>query len=253
VDHGLTPDGQMHGKAHPDHKGPLPTASTADLSHNWGYNFTAFLIYADLAKQPAYAAVVERALRALADPKYHAAPWAHGGFDRGLADSVEGAIYLLATLPVPEAERWVDAEAAVLDGKQWPLDKFGANIVRTALLYARVKTRGTWIRPWRADVSWGAVEHNGQLIVSVRAEKPWQGRLVCDTARHQTVLGFAKDYPRINYLPAYFVAQPEARYQVTVGQSSRTVSGAALIEGLPLELAAGAEAQVRVRAVGVNE
>lgn len=253
VDHGLTPDGLMHGRAHPEHKGPLPCPSTADLSYNWGYNFVAFLIYADLAKQPAYAAVVEKALRALADPRYHAVPWARGGYDRGLADSVEGAIYLLATLPVPEAQRWVDAEAAVLEGKKpWPLDKYGANIVRTALLYARMKTCGTWVHPWRADVVWGAVERDGELIVSAQAEQPWQGRLVFDAARHATVLGFAKDYPRINCLPAYFIAQPDARYEVSMGGTSRTVSGAELSAGLPLELKAGIEVQLRVRPAGTK-
>lgn len=139
------------------------------------------------------------------DCKYHAVPWARGGCDRGLADSVEGAIYLLATLPVPEAQRWVDAEAAVLEAKQpWPLDKFGANIVRTALLYARMKRHGAWLHPWRADVTWGAVEHDGDLIMSVQTEQPWQGRFAFDTVRHETALAFAKDYPRINYLPAHF-------------------------------------------------
>lgn len=254
VDHGLTPDGLMHGRAHPDHKGPLPAATTADLSYNWGYNFTAFLLYADLAKQPAYAAVVERALRALLSPQYHDVPWARGGYDRGLADSVEGAIYLLATLPVPEAQRWVDAEAAVLEAKQpWPLDKYGANIVRTALLYARMKTRGAWLHPWRADVAWGAVERDGELIVSVQAEQPWRGRLVCDTARYQSALGFAKDYPRINYLPAYFIAQPDAHYEVRMGDSSKIVNGTELIGGLPLELTAGVETQVRVRKVSAKK
>lgn len=249
VDHGLTPDGQMHAKAHPEHTGPLPSASTADLSHNWGYNFVAFLCYADLAGRPEYAAHADRALRALADPQYHAAPWARGGYDRGLADSVEGAIYLLASRAVPEASRWVDTEMAVLDAKPWPLDKFGANIVRTALLQARAKSRGTWIRPWRRDVSWGAVEADGELCVSVRTGAAWQGRLTFDPPRYQTVLGFARDYPRINYLPAYFVARPGARYRVTIDKRETVVDGARLGEGLPLELAAGDEAQVRVRAL----
>jgi hypothetical protein len=246
VDHGLTPDGLMHAKADPGHKGPRPSPATADLSHNWGYNFTAFLCYADLGGPPAYGAVVERALRALADPKYHAAAWARGGFDRGLADSVEGAIYLLATRPVPEAERWVDRQAAVLDALEWPLDKFGANIVRTALLFARTKTRGTWIHPWREDVAWGAVEQGGQLTVNVRAVRAWSGRLNCDTARHRTIFGFARDYPRINYLPEYFIVEPGASYRVTAGRSTTTKTGAELAAGLPLELAAGAETVITI-------
>lgn len=250
VDHGLTPDGLMHAKADPARKGPRPSPATADLSHNWGYNFTAFLCYADVGGQPQYGAVVERALRALADPKYHAAQWARGGFDRGLADSVEGAIYLLATRPVPEAERWVDSEAGVLDRLQWPLDKFGANIVRTALLYARTQTRGTWIHPWREDVTWGAAEQAGGLTVTVRADRAWRGRLTCDTARHRTIFGFTRDYPRINYLPAHFIVEPAARYRVALGGAARTMTGAELSEGLPLELAAGAEVVVTIAPEG---
>jgi len=246
VDYGLTPEGLMHAVAHTNHKGPLPVTNTADLTHNWGYNFVAFLIYADLARAPEYAEVVDRALRGLAHPMFHNAPWAHGGFDRGLADSMEGAIYLLASRNVPEAHRWLDAEAEVLNAKSWPLDKFGANIVRTALQYAWTRTRGTWVRPWRDDVAWGAVERGGALYVTVRAEKAWSGRLVFDSARYQTVLGFKQDYPRINYLPALFVAEPDASYQVQVGTRRSNVRGRDLIAGVKLHVVAGSETRVVV-------
>lgn len=246
VDYGLTPEGLMHAVAHTNHRGPLSVTNTADLTHNWGYNFVAFLLYADLARAPEYAEVVDRALRGLAHPTFHNAPWAHGGFDRGLADSMEGAIYLLASRDVPEGHRWLDAEAEVLNAKSWPLDKFGANIVRTALQYAWTRARGTWVHPWREDVAWGAVERNGALWVSVCAEKAWSGRLVFDSARYRTVHGFKKDYPRINYLPALFVGEPDASYQVQVGQRKMKVRGRQLIEGLPLEIKTGTETQVIV-------
>jgi len=244
VDYGLTPEGLMHAVAHTNHIGPLSITNTADLTHNWGYNFVAFLLYADLARAPQYAEVVDRALRGLAHPMFHNAPWAHGGFDRGLADSMEGAIYLLASRDVPEGRRWLDAEAEVLNKKTWPLDKFGANIVRTALQYAWIRSRGTWVRPWREDMACGAVERDGALCVSVRADKAWSGRIVFDLPRYRTLLGFKKDYPRINYLPALFVAEPGARYQVQIGKRKLKVKGQQLIEGLPLELKVGTETQV---------
>jgi len=249
VDHGLTPEGLMHAVAHTNHPGPLPVADTADLTHNWGYNFVAFLIYADLAGAPAYGRVVERALQALADPRFHNVPWAHGGWDRGLADSMEGAIYLLAARDVPAAQRWLDAQAEVLNARAWPLDKYGANIVRTALQYAWTRARGTWVRPWRADVAWGATERDGALHVCVRADRPWSGRLLFDSPRYRETLGFHKDYPRINYLPALFVAEPQARYRVQIGAQTQEVKGRQLIAGLPLAMQGG-ETQVVVTRPG---
>jgi hypothetical protein len=42
-------------------------------------------------------------------------------------------------------------------------------------------------------------------------------RVVLDSKRYHDTLGFAADYPRMNYLPSYWVAEPGVRYRVKVG------------------------------------
>ncbi len=238
ADYGLTPEGMMHNVVHAGTRGPVP-APRGTLSDNWGQNYVAFLMYAQLANQPRYAAYVDHALRSLADPQFHDYPW-EGTIIDGLADSMEGAIYMLAYRPVPEGQRWLDNEALVLDSRAWPADKFGANAARTAVLYARTKTLGAWVRPWRDDVSWGAARTANGVVVSVRADRAWSGRVTFDRARHRDTLGFAEDYPRMNYLPEYFIADSASRYRVTTsGGHTETVMGSALLDGYALDVPAG--------------
>lgn len=247
VDYGLTPEGMMPNAAHTATRGPV-AAPRGTLSDNWGQNYVAFLIYAQLANQPRYFEYVDRALRSLADPAFDDYPWQETNVD-GLADSMEGAMYLLANRDVPEGERWIDSQSRYLAARYWGPDKYGANANRSATLYVRAKTRGTWVRPWRADVSWGAAPTADGLVVSVRAGSAWTGRVTFDAPRFRQTMGFASDYPRMNYLPAYFVAEPTARYRVT-NLTARTPpeerTGAALIAGYEVTIPAGGRVDLAV-------
>jgi len=46
------------------------------------------------------------------------------------------------------------------------------------------KTQGVTFQPWREDVRLGAVRVEDGLLVSVRSERPWKGRLTFDRPRH---------------------------------------------------------------------
>lgn len=70
---------------------------------------------------------------------------------------------------------WVDHNAQAMLAKQgddgiiegWHGD---GNYTRTALLYALWKAQGARIRPWRADVSLGAVKKDDTLWISVHSQ-----------------------------------------------------------------------------------
>lgn len=250
VTYGLTAEGLMPDTIDTNVRSPVP-AARGTLSDNWGQNYVAFLIYAQYANQPRYYEYIDRALRSLGDPAFDDYPWQDTNID-GLADSVEGAIYLLAYRDVPEAERWLDAQVAHLAARPWGADKYGANSNRTALLYVRARTRGTWVWPARDDVAWGAAQARNSVVVSVRAEGAWEGRVTFDSPRYRDTLGFACDYPRMNYMPAYFVADPMACYRVTRLNGSATpeeVTGARLIEGYALSVPAGGRVDLAVERV----
>ena len=100
LEKGTNADGIMH-----DTLGPK-----GRLSDGWGYNYVAYLCYDMVAGKPVYRAHVEQVLRNLAKPAYQNYPWEGNSID-GFADSVEGGIYLMNRLPVPEGLAWADRKS----------------------------------------------------------------------------------------------------------------------------------------------
>jgi hypothetical protein len=227
------------------------------LSDGWGYNYVSYLCHDMATGSHRYRAAAEKPLRRLADPRYHNINWGESTMD-GIADSAEGAIYLVNRLPVPEAIEWIDREVGkqitrctepVATGRLWKTYKLEANGVRTALQHAMMHTRGTIARPWRRDLTLGASASDGGLIIVMKSAQPWTGRLVIDRPRHRMEMGFSKDWPRMNSMPEWFTAEPGAEYMIkdviSGEESSRT--GAQLHAGLELTLAAGVEKQIQIR------
>ena len=98
-------------------------------------------------------------------------------------------------------------------------------------------------RPWRRDLILGASQSGGGLTVVMKAEKPWTGRLVIDRPRHRMELKFSRDWPRMNSMPEWFTADPDANYTVKdlTNGGTVTMKGTELHAGLPVALAAGVE------------
>jgi hypothetical protein len=181
--------------------------------------------------------------------------WERGDMD-GYADSLEGAIYLLHYLDVPEAADWVDQQIGVFFGFQKDGGKddgavtdenIDGNFVRTALLYGLWRTQGTRVDPWIPSVALGAAQDGGCLQVHLHADQPWSGRLLFDVPRHTQYLGLSVDYPRLNQWPEWWTVDPVRQYTVTQADGSQaSASGEQLAAGLPLSLSAGTPAELRV-------
>ena len=84
-------------------------------------------------------------------------------------------------------------------------------------MYCLWKTQGVHAEPWRPDVRIGAVRETGGIAISIAADRPWQGRLIFDRARHRAFMKLPIDYPRINQFPEWFVVEPGRSYALHDG------------------------------------
>ena len=217
---------------------------TDDKTDNWGYNYNAFLVVADIDNEPRFRDAVVFVLSHLMNAKDY--KWEGGGSD-GYADSLEGGINLMNRIPVPEALEWADYVGAILLGKPrdtgviegWHGD---GNFARTALMYALWKTQGAYVEPWRADVRVGATKgEDGATYFVVASDWPWKGKLRFDIPRHAEYLNMPSDYPRLNQFPEWFPVPKNATYENEAGD----VTAAELRAGI--ELSISPEAPFRLK------
>jgi len=235
------------------------------IADNFGYVLNGYYTIYQLDGTTAYRDAVRKALGAL-DGKYRGFNWENLGAD-GDADAIEGAMYLYNREPVPSAAAWMDYQIKWMWSKQDSahrpnLQQFrGRGIVegwygdgnfnRTSLMYALWKTQGTSVRPWRSDVRFGAVRRGDGVAIAIDADSAWSGVIRFDVPRHRTILGLPADWPRINSYPEWYTVDATARYRVLDAATgkSRIVTGAELVQGLPMELRRGEQARLVVSAV----
>ena len=249
---GINPDGLMFNTisqtASPPREGRF--------SDGWGYNYVAYLCYDQVAGRPVYRSRIEQTLRNLAKPLYTNYPWEGRSID-GFADSIEGAIYLLNRIPVPEGFAWVDREMAnnvarsdepLESAKLWGTMKLESNGVRTVIMHALMHTRGLIARPWRRDIQLGAAESGDSLAIVMKVGKTWKGRLIFDIPRHRLYMGFKYDWPRMNTLPEWFTVELESAYTVRQVESGLTTTrtGQELHAGFSVELQPGKQVRLFV-------
>jgi hypothetical protein len=245
LEKGINPDGIMYNKLGVEDK----------LSDGWGYNYVTYLCYDMVAEKPVYKEHLQQVLRNLTKPLYKNYSWEPGNPDiDGFADSVEGALYILNRLPVPETFDWVDQEVAaniVYTGQKdhlWGTQKKQSNGVRTSTMHALMHTRGTIARPWKQDLTLGASDIENGIAIVMKAEADWSGRLEFDIPRHRIYMGFQRDWPRMNTLPEWFTVEPARQYVVKdiINGTQKTCSGEQLRKGLPVTLQAGVEARFEI-------
>ncbi len=221
------------------------------FSDGWGYNYVGMLCYDLATGTDRYRPQVQEMLGNLDKKIYHNYPWEGTSID-GFADSLEGAIYLVNRLPVPAALAWIDAEMAqnvtrsfepLETAELWGTMKLQANGVRTVIMHALMHTQGLIARPWRQDLTLGAARNDsGALAVTMSCGKSsaYNGKLCFDRPRYREFCRFAHDWPRMNTLPEWFTVDGRSTYQIEgLGAAKQTVSGALLLDGLPIRLAAG--------------
>ena len=248
---GTNPDGFMYNAI----EGAESRFKPGSLSDGWGYNYVGFLCYDMAAGEPHYQDRIRQTLKNLGKPEYIEGGVAGTGGD-SLADSAEGAMYLLNRLPVPEGFRWVDrwvdrglihSREPIGEVRLWGANKWESNCVRTVLMHAALHTQGTIARPWRRDMQLGAAPLGQGLAVVLNAKQPWRGTLVFDIPRHRLFLRFQQDWPRMHTLPEWFTVEPETQYIVEgLLGGPQQMTGSRLRDGLPLELESGGELRLIV-------
>ena len=230
---------------------PKTGEHSPDLCDTWGYDYDGFYTMWLMDKTEPYRVAVRQALGNLKG-KYVGACWGDKSAD-GFADSIEGAINLFNREPIESAADWIESQTRMMwaiqkpDGiiEGWHGD---GNFARTSLMCALWKTQGASVQPWRADVRLGAAREGGTVYLSLTAGQAWEGRLVFDRPRHKLFMHLPLDYTRINQFPEWFTVEPDARYEVKLGQGAAFVkTGAELAEGLPVKLNAGETLAIEAR------
>ncbi len=228
------------------------------FSDGWGYNYVGYLCYDMAVGRPVYRTQVRSTLRNLMKPAYDNYNWEGNYSIDGFADSIEGAIYLLNRVPVEEGFAWVDREMArsvtrsaepLETAKLWGTMKLEANGVRTVLMHALMHTQGAIARPWQKGLQLGAARTDDGLVIVMKSDKPWSGKLCFDIPRHKESMGFTQDWPRMNTLPEWFTVEAAKKYTIwdLESGSKTTRTGKELHEGMDIALTAGVEKRLAIR------
>jgi hypothetical protein len=222
------------------------------LTDTWGYNLNGFYTVYLIDKKEFYRQAVLKALHNLND-HYSRTIYKWGGSD-DYADSIESAINLYNREPIASAAKWMDSEIKVM----WDIQKVDGviegwhgdgNFARTTIMYCLWKTKGLTIRPWQDDIVIGAVQDGETLIISISADRSWEGKLIFDTPRHQTIMKMPLDWPRINQFPEWFTVKSQKDYMVRdlTSNSKSSYTGKQLIEGININLSPGLEQRLLIQ------
>lgn len=227
------PDGMLYNVVDAATLKPI----NSGLSDNWGYVYGAIYAFYQVTGETKYREAVRRVLTNL--PKYRNYDWENGSFD-GYADSIEGAIYLAAREPLPEALDWIESEIRVMAAMQQPSGLiehwYGeGNFNRTLLLYMDLKSQGCRPDRWVQGLRLGAVREGSRLYLSLEAPAGWQGRVQFDFARHRRVMNLPRNYVRLNEFPEWYAVDENTLYRLRpAAGAERIYLGSELIAGVPL-------------------
>jgi len=226
----------------------------------WGYVADGFYTVYLVDGKAAYHDAALKPLGALRE-HYSRYAWEPDGSPLGsadgYADSIEGALNLLNRAPdhadAASVEAWLDTETRVMWEKQrpdgivegWHGD---GNFARTTIMYCLWKTQGVTLQPWRQDLRLGAARAGDRLLLTLRSDRPWKGRLIFDRPRHAEHLKLPLDWPRINQFPEWFVVKAGRTYGVTYVRTDlrRTHSAAEMRQGLSVETDGRSELRLAV-------
>jgi hypothetical protein len=222
------------------------------LTDCWGYVYASIYAYYQATGEEKYRQAVLNVLKNLR--RYRDYDWTKpSNTVDDLADSIEGAIYLVAHEPVPEAIAWIDhsipkmfpyqsAEGTV---ERWYGD---GNWNRTLLLYALLKSQGSYLKGWKPGVELGAVRDGTTLRLTVSSPADWSGQVVFDYARHRRILNLRKDYARLNQWPEWYTVDENTLYTIrNAGTGADSLRlGSELIHGYPLRVPAGTTCRIEV-------
>lgn len=239
LDVGLNEDGLWYTSI------ALDTLDPADArhAHCWGYLFngvyTAHLITGEPrfrdATMHALKTVVEKPAIYLDDPDGSGRNYGSNAY----SDALESAIVFRNRFPDVVDEGVLDTCVKRFLARQREdgiiEDWYGdGNYVRTALMYALMKSQGTWVEPWREDLRLGALPDRDGILLVLECDQPWEGRIRFDVPRHQYVFNMPVNYPRLNEWPEWYTVELDQLYAVTMDSEELIRSGGELAQGLPI-------------------
>jgi hypothetical protein len=233
---GRNEDGLFYDAINPK-TGEIVESRVADT---WGYTLNGYYGVFMIDGTQSYVDAIHQVFSNLY--KYKNFDW-EGGSSDGYADAIESALNLYNRIPDPEVAKWIDSETQVMWGKQqesgiiegWHGD---GNFARTTIMYNLWKSKGVYVQPWREDILLGAVQKGDSIMISLRSEQPWEGKLFFDQSRSRTNLKLPMDWPRINQFPEWFVVDSSKDYR-KIDYSNRVIQthkGSELIEGLDVRI-----------------
>jgi len=207
---------------------------------NWGYTLNGFYAVYMLDKDPKYREAILKIFSNL--NKYTNYDWENGSAD-GYADAIEGALNLYNRIPDASVAKWMDSEIKVMWAMQqesgiiegWHGD---GNFARTTIMYNLWKSKGLYVKPWRDDLLLGAEQKGDSLLISIKSELPWKGKLFFDKPRHRTNMKLPMDWARINQFPEWFTADRDREYRLLDYDQSKPnkYQGKQLIDGIDIEI-----------------
>ena len=233
---GRNADGLFYDAINPQ-TGEIVQERPAD---NWGYTLNGFYAVYLLDKNPKYREAILKIYSNL--NKYTNYDWENGSAD-GYADAIEGALNLYNRIPHPSVAKWMDSEIKVMWAMQqengiiegWHGD---GNFARTSIMYNLWKSKGLYVKPWRDDLFMGAEQKGDSLLISIKSELPWKGKLYFDKPRHRENMKLPMDWARINQFPEWFTADIDREYTLVDYDKSEPTKyqGNQLIDGIDIEL-----------------
>ena len=257
---GVNPETGLFSETVEDKDGKLQWKQPPDT---WGYVLFSYENYDRATGENRYRQAIEKPLRWLVEnrdryPQLKHDLWPRSTSSDDWSDSHESMIVLWNRYrDVQGVFEWLDWATLQHKHRKFsnrtygPFDggHFDGSTGRSLCIQMMVCSQGVRHVPFAEGVRVGCVQENGRLLISIEAEKAYQGRLCFDGPRtehiHATI-----DWARLNEMPQWFVARPEKEYSVVIDdREPLLLGGERLIDGLPVEIAPGRSARIEVRPI----
>ncbi len=210
------------------------------IADTWGYTLNGYYGIYLIDNKIEYKEAVLKVFANL--HKYKNYDWERGSSD-GYADAIESALNLYNRIPDPKIADWIDSEIKVM----WAIQKQSGiiegwhgdgNFARTTIMYNLWKSKGLYVKPWRNDLQLGAEQIGDSLLIYLKADKPWKGKLYFDKQRHKENMNLPMDWPRINQFSEWFTTSSEMEYSlIDFDQRSLEIyAGHDLISGIDIDV-----------------
>lgn len=263
-------DGILQSAAHPETGLLCRPAKAADgnvgwsqSTDTWGYVLFTLENYDRATGENRYREAILKPMRWLAKnrPQYPILKnslWPRSVSSDDWSDSHESMLVLWNRYrDVEGAFDWLDwsthqhCHRRTPDAKYGPYNggHFDGSTGRCLCLHMMLCSQGVRAIRFTEGVGVGAVQDNGELLLSVSAAIPWSGKLRFDSPRCEFPTATI-NWARLNEMPQWFVVRPDKKYHVCVdGSDAVVVDGGWLIEGFPLEVDEDQTCRICVRAV----